>query len=87
MEMINTILTLMKCSGWFHTLTGLKEKNLIDGIGLQPTVDLYNPDELKGDSYDSFENCLKKYAQGEKFIVEVEAHDCITPEDKLENIH
>lgn len=44
-------------------MKGLKEKNLVDGIGLQPTVDLYNPDELKGDSYDSFENCLKKYAE------------------------
>lgn len=43
----------------YNLVKGLKEKNLIDGIGLQPTVDLYNPDELKGDSYDSFENCLK----------------------------
>ena len=47
----------------YNLVKGLKEKNLIDGIGLQPTVDLYNPDELKGDSYDSFENCLKKYAE------------------------
>jgi len=27
---------------------------------------------------------LKKYAQGEKFIVEAEAHDCITLENKLD---
>ncbi|AVO26894.1 MULTISPECIES: hypothetical protein [Megasphaera] len=45
-----------------------------------------------GNTYEALEtmaythcgNCLKKYAQGEKFIVEVEAHDCITPEDKLD---
>lgn len=27
---------------------------------------------------------FEKYAQGEKFIVEAEAHDCITLEDKLD---
>ena len=27
---------------------------------------------------------FEKYAQGEKFIVEAEAHDCITPENKLD---
>ena len=53
----------MKMESIYNLVKGLKEKNLIDGIGLQPTVDLYNPDELKGDSYDSFENCLKKYAE------------------------
>ncbi len=47
----------------YNLVKELKEKNLIDGIGLQPTVDLYDPDELKGDSYGSFENCLKTYAE------------------------
>ncbi len=53
----------MKLESIYNLVKGLKEKKLIDGIGLQPTVDLYNPDELKGDSVDSFENCLKKYAE------------------------
>ena len=47
----------------YNLVKELKEDGLIDGIGLQPTVDLYSPDELQGDSYDSFENCLKKYAK------------------------
>lgn len=41
----------------------LKEDKLIDGIGLQPTVNLYYPSELKGESEDSFETCLKEYAK------------------------
>lgn len=41
----------------------LKEDNLIDGIGLQPTVNLYYPSELKGESEDSFETCLNEYAK------------------------
>lgn len=53
----------LKMESIYNLVKGLKEKNLIDGIGLQPTVDLYSPDELSGDSYDSFENCLKKYAE------------------------
>ncbi len=52
-----------KMDAIYNLVKSLKDKNLIDGIGLQPTVDLYNPDELQGDSYDSFENCLKKYAE------------------------
>ena len=51
-----------KCENIFNLAKGLKEKGLIDGLGLQPTVDLYNPDELSGDSVDSFETCLNKYA-------------------------
>lgn len=47
----------------YNLVKELKEEGLIDGIGLQPTVDLYSPDELQGDSYNSFENCLKKYAE------------------------
>ncbi len=47
----------------YNYVSELKEKGLIDGIGLQPTVDLYNPMELRGDSEDSFETCLKKYAE------------------------
>lgn len=41
----------------------LKEDKLIDGIGLQPTVNLYYPSELKGENEDSFETCLKEYAK------------------------
>ena len=52
-----------KCENIFNLAKGLKEKGLIDGLGLQPTVDLYNPDELSGDSVDSFETCLNKYAE------------------------
>lgn len=52
-----------KCENIYHLVEGLKKKGLIDGIGLQPTVDLYNPDELSGTSVDSFETCLKKYAE------------------------
>lgn len=52
-----------KMENIYNLVKGLKEKGLIDGIGLQPTVDLYTPDELKGNGYDSFENCLKKYAE------------------------
>ena len=40
----------------YNLVKGLKKKKLIDGIGLQPTVDLNMPNELKGDSYGSFEN-------------------------------
>ncbi len=41
----------------------LQKDNLIDGIGLQPTVNLYYPDELAGDAEDSFESCLKTYSE------------------------
>lgn len=47
----------------YNYVSELKKKGWIDGIGLQPTVDLYNPMELKGDSDDSFETCLRKYAE------------------------
>lgn len=47
----------------YALVSKLKEKGLIDGIGLQPTVNLYYPSELKGSSDDSFETCLKKYAE------------------------
>lgn len=52
-----------KCDSIYALVSKLKEKNLIDGIGLQPTVNLYYPSELKGDSSDSFETCLRKYAE------------------------
>lgn len=52
-----------KMDNIYNLVKGLKEKKLIDGIGLQPTVDLYTPEELQGDGYESFEKCLKKYAE------------------------
>ncbi|MCH5264799.1 MAG: endo-1,4-beta-xylanase [Lachnospiraceae bacterium] len=39
----------------------LKKKGIIDGVGLQPTVLLSYPSQLKGDSDDSFETCLRAY--------------------------
>lgn len=44
-------------------LEKLKERGLVDGVGLQPTVLLDYPSELKGDTADSFENCLKAYGE------------------------
>lgn len=47
----------------YALVSKLKDKGLIDGIGLQPTVNLYYPSELSGESGDSFETCLNKYAE------------------------
>lgn len=52
-----------KMDNIYNLVKGLKEKGLIDAIGLQPTVDLYTPEDLQGDGYESFESCLKKYAE------------------------
>lgn len=42
----------------------LKERGLVDGVGLQPTVLLKYPSQLKGTtSADSFENCLRAYGE------------------------
>ena len=44
-------------------LSILKEKGWIDGVGLQPTVGLTYPAELKGSGTESFETCLREYGK------------------------
>ena len=46
------------------TLLGiLKSRGLVDGVGLQPTVLLNYPSQLKGNNEDSFETCLRAYGR------------------------
>ena len=51
-----------KMENIYQMVSELKKKNIIDGIGLQPTVLLSWP-ELDSDSEGSFKTCLEKYAE------------------------
>lgn len=51
-----------KMENIYKMVMELKEKGLIDGIGLQPTVGLQSP-SLDSDKEGSFKTCLKKYGQ------------------------
>lgn len=51
----------------YKMVTEMKEKGLIDGIGLQPTVGLQSP-SLDSDKEGSFKTCLKNMGrQGLRF--------------------
>lgn len=51
-----------KMNNIYTMVNELKQKGIIDGIGLQPTV-LINYPDLDSDNKDSFKNCLEKYAE------------------------